>query len=110
MKKVLSCLMSASLSAIFCSSSFAGMPLGGLAVTVSPAGDVLVVGGDNRALLIADAAKMEVTNRLWLGVCIVEVQFNKDGSQLLVEDNDGTVHQIDTKTWEVVKSEKKPHE
>lgn len=107
MKKMLSCLLFAGLLTVFCSSAFAATPLGGLAVALSPTGDVLVVGGDNRALLIADPAKMEVTNRIWLGVSILDLQFNKDGSQLLVEDTDGTVHQVDAGTWKLVKSEKK---
>ncbi|PKO18790.1 hypothetical protein CVU37_05275 [candidate division BRC1 bacterium HGW-BRC1-1] len=90
-----------------CTASFAATPLGGLAVALSPAEDVMVAGGDNRALLIVDTAKMEVTNRAWLGVSITDLQFNKDGSQLLVQDTDGTIHQVDAKKWEVAKSEKK---
>lgn len=85
----------------------AATPLGGLAVAVSPSGDVLVAGGDNRALLVIDPAKMETTSRAWLGVSILALEFNKDGSRLLVEDTDGTVHLVDAKTWQVLKAEKK---
>lgn len=107
MKKMLSSVLFVGLITMFCASAFASSSqLNGLAVALSPADDVLVVGGDNRALLIADPATMEVTNRLWLGVSIYDLQFNKDGSQLLVEDTSGTVHQVDAKAWKLVKSEK----
>ena len=107
MKRTMVGLLFAGLFMVTGTAAFAATPLGGLAVALSPAGDVLVAGGDNRALLITDTKKMEVTERAWLGVSILDVQFNKDGSQLLVEDTDGTLHQVDAETWKVVKSEKK---
>lgn len=84
-------------------SALAATPLGGLAVAVSPAGNTLAAAGDNRVLYVLSAGKLEVTNRIWLGVCIVELQFNKDGSTLLAEDTNGTIHLIDAKTWQVTK-------
>lgn len=78
-------------------------PLGGLAVALSPAGNVMVAAGDNRVLYVVDPAKMEVVNRVWLGVCIIELEFNKDGTMVLAEDTDGTLHQVDAKTWKTVK-------
>ena len=85
----------------------AGTPLGGLAVALSPSGKVMVAAGDNRVLYVLDAAKMEVTNRVWLGTCIVDLQFNKDGSTVVAEDTDGTLYLIDAKTWKPGKQEQK---
>jgi hypothetical protein len=85
------------------SAALAANPLGGLAVALSPKGDVMVAAGDNRVLYVLDPAKLEVASRVWLGVCVVALQFNKDGSMLLAEDTDGTLHQFDTKTWKAVK-------
>jgi hypothetical protein len=93
-----------SLVVVFCSTAYAAVPLGGLAVALSPAGDVMAAAGDSRVLYVLDAAKMEVTNRVWLGTCIVDLQFNKDGSVLLAEASDGILFQIDTKTWQVAKN------
>ncbi len=107
MKKDLLFSVFSGLVTMSCSTTLAGTPLGGLAVAVSPVGDVLVAGGDSRTLLISNSAKMEITNRLWLGVTMVALNFNKDGSKLLVEDTDGTLYLVDAKTWKVVKSEKK---
>ena len=85
----------------------AGTPLGGLAVALSPSGNVMVAAGDNRVLYVLDPAKMEVTNRVWLGTCIVDLQFNKDGSTVVAEDTGGTLHLIDAKTWKPGKQEPK---
>jgi hypothetical protein len=87
--------------------ALAANPLGGLAVALSPKGDVMVAAGDNRVLYVLDPAKLEVANRIWLGVCVVDLQFNKDGSMLLAEDTDGTLHQVDAKTWKPVKQMQK---
>ena len=84
--------------------AFAVTPLGGLTVALSPDGKVMVAAGDNRTLYILDPGKMEVTQRVWLGVCIVGLQFNKDGNVLLAEDTDGTLHLIDVKTWQEKKN------
>ena len=78
--------------------------MGGLTVALSPDGKVMVAAGDNRTLYILDPGKMEVTQRVWLGVCIVGLQFNKDGNVLLAEDTDGTLHLIDVKTWQEKKN------
>ena len=85
----------------------AGTPLGGLAVALSPSGKVMVAAGDNRVLYVLDPAKMEVTNRVWLGTCIVDLQFNKDGSTVVAEDTDGTLHLIDAKTGKPGEKEQK---
>lgn len=89
------------------SAALAATPLGGLAVALSPAGTPLVAAGDSRVLYVMDAGKMEVSHRIWLGVCIVDLQFNRDGSVLLAEDTDGTIHAIDTKIWQVQKQMQK---
>ena len=67
----------------------------------------MVAAGDNRVLYVLDPAKLEVTNRVWLGTCIVDLQFNKDGSTVVAEDTDGTLHLIDAKTWKPGKQEQK---
>ncbi|EIC21634.1 YncE family protein [Thiorhodovibrio frisius] len=85
-------------------------PLGGLAVALSPKDDILAAAGENRTLYVLNTENMEVVNRLWLGTCIIKLDFNKDGTVLLAEDTSGTLLSIDTKTWEVAgnrpKSEK----
>jgi len=98
--------MKASLPSLFvglglmaAASAFATTPLGGLAVDLSPTGDVLACAGDNRVLYVMDAAKMEVTKRIWLGVDAVNLKFNSQGSKLVIEDTDGTLHLIDSKSW-----------
>lgn len=89
------------------SSALAATPLGGLAVALSPGGNLLTAAGDNRVLYVLDPGKMEVSQRIWLGVCILDLQFNKDGSVLLAEDTDGSIHAIDTKTWQIQKKMQK---
>jgi WD40 repeat protein len=88
---------------VFTSTSMAGVPLGGLAVALSPAEDSLVAAGDNRVLYVLNLDKLDVINRVWLGTCIVKLEFNKDGSLLLAEDSAGTLFLIDVKTWQVTK-------
>lgn len=92
---------------MYASASLAAVPLGGLTVALSPDEKVMVAAGDNRTLYVIDPATMEVTGRVWLGVCIVELQFNKDGGKLLAEDTDGALHLIDAKTWKVEKNSPK---
>jgi WD40 repeat protein len=87
--------------------AWASTPLGGLAVAVSPDGKIIASAGDNRVLYVLDAAKMEVTNRVWLGTCIVDLAFNKDGNTLVAEDTDGTLHLVDAKAWKPIKQESK---
>jgi WD40 repeat protein len=87
--------------------ALASTPLGGLAVALSPDGQVMVAAGDNRVLYVIDPAKMEVAQRLWLGTCIVNLEFNKDGGRVVAEDTDGTLHLIDAKTGNPVKKEAK---
>jgi hypothetical protein len=87
--------------------ALASHPLGGLAVAVSPNGKVMVAAGDNRVLYVINPAKMVVAKRVWLGTCVVDLEFNKDGSKLVAEDTDGTLHLIDAKTWNPLKKEPK---
>lgn len=87
--------------------ALAATPLGGLAVALAPNGQVMAAAGDNRVLYVIDPVKMAVTNRVWLGTCILQLEFNKDGTMLVAEDTDGTLHLIDAKTWKPVKKEPK---
>ncbi|WPL16398.1 hypothetical protein Thiowin_01352 [Thiorhodovibrio winogradskyi] len=95
---------------VFASAPMAGTPLGGLAVALSPDEDTLVTAGDNRTLYVLNAADMEIVNRVWLGTCIVKLDFDKDGKVLLAEASDGNLLSIDTTSWQVAgnrpKSEK----
>ena len=93
---ILVCMLASTVSA--------GVPLGGLAVALSPDGKVMAAAGDNRTLYVLDPAKMEVVQRVWLGVCIINLEFNKDGSTLVVEDSDGTLHLLDTGNWQEKKN------
>ncbi len=86
-----------------CLGAQAATPLGGLAVALSPKGDVLIAAGDNRVLYVLDAAGMAVAQRVWLGTGIVDLQFNKEGTFAFAEDTDGTIHQLDTATWATVR-------
>lgn len=81
----------------------AGSPKGGLGdVAVSPDGKTLVVGGDNRVLYVMEEATMTVQKRIWLKTNIYEMEFNKDGSVLVVEDTSGILYFINTQNWEVL--------
>ncbi|MFH0782890.1 MAG: hypothetical protein V2B20_13215 [Pseudomonadota bacterium] len=102
MKKILF-LLGLGLGIMTATSALATTPLGGLAVAVSSAGDILACAGDNRVLYILDTANMEVTKRSWLGVDAVDLKFNGQGSTLVIEDTDGTLHLIDSKSWQSVK-------
>lgn len=95
---------------VFANSVMAGTPLGGLAVALSPGEDILVAAGDNRTLYVLNAQDMDIVNRVWLGTCVVKLDFDKEGKVLLAEASDETLHLIDTSTWQVTgtrpKSEK----
>jgi hypothetical protein len=71
-------------------SAQAAVPLGGLTVAVSPAGDKLVAGGDTRTLLILDPQTLAVKDRVWIETTIVGLTFDKAGTTLAVEDGSGT--------------------
>lgn len=87
--------------------ALASTPLGGLAVGLAPDGQKMVAAGDNRVLYIIDPAKMEIAKRLWLGTCIVDLDFDKDGSKVVAEDTDGTLHLLDYQTGNALKKEPK---
>jgi WD40 repeat protein len=77
----------------------ASTPLGGLTVAVSPKGDQLVAGGDNRTLYVLDPKSLDVKKRIHLGAPIIRMGFSGNGAILAVSDNDGTLHLIETRTW-----------
>jgi len=74
---------------------------------VSPDGKILVAGGDSRVLYIMDSSSLEVKNRVWLKTGIYEMEFNKDGSILVVEDTSEDLYFVKTKDWQVLKTIKK---
>lgn len=88
-------------------SAHGATPIGGLAVAVSTSAEYLVSAGDNRVLYVVDPASMEVSSRIWLGTGIINLQFNRDGSTLVAEDTDGTLHLLKAGTWNVIKKEAK---
>lgn len=71
---------------------------------VSPDGKILAVGGDSRVLYVMDPASLEVKTRVWLKTNIYEMEFNKDGSILVVEDTSETLYFLKTGDWKVVKT------
>jgi hypothetical protein len=82
----------------------AHVPKGGLGdVAVNPDGKTLVVGGDNRVLYVLDASSLVVKNRLWLKSNIYEMEFNKDGSILVVEDTSESLYFISSRDWQTIK-------
>lgn len=87
--------------------SQAHTPIGGLAVAVSPDGATLVAGGDNRTLYVLDAKSLEVRQRVALDTTIWDLAWSKDGSRVLVEDTDETLHAFDTATWQIAWTQKK---
>ena len=62
------------------------------AVAVSPDGKTVITGGQNCTLYVLDAASLKVTRRHWLGTRIGALEFNRDGSVILIEDDKNTVH------------------
>jgi len=77
----------------------AASPLGGLTVAASPSGDKVVAGGDTRTLLVLDPETLEVKERHWLGLSIVDLVFNKDGSVLAVHDTSDLLVLLNTSDW-----------
>ena len=83
-------------------------PKGGLGdVAVSPDKTILVAGGDSRVLYVINPSSLEVKKRIWLKTGIYEMEFNKDGSILVVEDTAETLYFIKTQDWRVIKTIKK---
>lgn len=62
------------------------------AVAVSPDGKTVITGGQNCTLYVLDAASLKVTRRHWLGTRIGALEFNRDGSVILIEDDKNVVH------------------
>ncbi len=89
------------------STASAHTPLGGLTVAISPDDLTIVTGGNNRVLYVMDAKSLAVKKRIWLKTSIWGLDFNKDGSKLLMEDTAGTISFINTKTWKLEKEVKK---
>ncbi|NIM15041.1 MAG: hypothetical protein GTO45_24020 [Candidatus Aminicenantes bacterium] len=82
----------------------AHVPKGGLGdVAVNPDGKTLVAGGDNRVLYVIDSSSLKVKNRVWFKSNIYEMEFNKDGSILVVEDTSESLYFISTRDWQAVK-------
>jgi len=77
----------------------AALPLGGLTVAVSPAGDKLVAGGTTRTILVLDPETLAVKARHWTGYSITGLSFDKSGRVLLVSDTDDAVHLFETTGW-----------
>jgi hypothetical protein len=107
MKRIILCSLCLGLLFSWPLTASASTPLGGLAAALSPDGKNMVAAGDNRVLYVIDPAKMEVAKRLWLGTCIVDLEFNKDGSKVVAEDTDGTLHLLDPQTGNSLKKEPK---
>ena len=99
MKNIYSSLAVTALSLSLATATFAGVPLGGLTVAISPDGKTLVAGGDTRTLLVIDPETLEVKNRVWIETTITELLFNKDGSTLLVGDSAERVLSYKTSDW-----------
>ncbi len=84
---------------VLASVAHAGLPLGGLAVAVTPAGDKLVAAGDTRTLLVLDPATLAVKDRIWTGAPMVDLAFDKSGKVLLTVDTDDAVSLYETGKW-----------
>lgn len=87
----------------------AAVPLGGLTVAVSPKGDQLVAGGDNRVIYVLDAKTLEVKKRVPFAAPIIRMGFDAGGGMLAVSDNDGTLHLIETAGWTTKTEQKNRH-
>ncbi|HUN11145.1 MAG TPA: hypothetical protein PLE50_02585 [Rhabdaerophilum sp.] len=87
----------------------AAVPLGGLTVAVSPKGDQLVAGGDNRVIYVLDPQTLEVKKRVAFPAPIVRMGFDAGGGMLGVSDNDGTLYLIETGGWTTKATQKNRH-
>ena len=86
-------------AAFVATSTFAGVPLGGLTVAISPDGKTLVAAGDTRTLVIMDPESLEVKNRIWAETTITDLHYSKDGEILLVGDSAERVLTYKTADW-----------
>lgn len=106
---VLTAALAAGLAMLGSAPAFAAVPLGGLTVAVSPKGDRLVAGGDNRVIYVLDPKTLEVTKRVPFAAPIVRMGFDASGGTLAVSDNDGTLHLIETAGWTTKAKQKNRH-
>lgn len=81
------------------SHGFAGTPIGGLTVALSPDESMLVASGDPRTLYITDPATLVVKDRIWVETSVFDLSFNKDGSVLAVQDTKDEVRLYSTSDW-----------
>ncbi len=99
MKTALRCVATISAALSLVTSTYAGVPLGGMTVAISPDGKTLVAGGDTRTLVILDPVSLEVKNRIWIETTITDLHFSKDGGTLLVGDSAERVLSYKTSDW-----------
>ncbi len=85
--------------------SFARDPdWGGLGpVAVSPDGKTIVTGGQNRVLYAVNAQTFEVTRRVWVEARIGFLSYNKDGTRIVMEDEEENTEILDAATLQTVK-------
>jgi WD40 repeat protein len=103
-----SIILALALVLLLAGAALAHTPKNGLGdVAMSPDGRLLVTGGGNRVLYVLDPASLQVQKRVWLKTGIYEMEFNQNGSTLVVEDTKETLHFVDSATWKIKKSVKK---
>lgn len=82
--------------------AFAGTPIGGLTVTLSPDESTLIASGDPRTLYVTDPATLEVKDRIWVETSVFSIDYNKDGSVLAVHDTKDEVRLYSTSDWSLM--------
>ncbi len=96
-------LVTAAGALLFLPIAGAAVPLGGLAVAVTPDGTQLVAGGDSRALYVLDPQTLAVKQRVHLGRSIVALAYSADGKRLWVEST-SAVQMLDAAMWKVLET------
>jgi len=61
-------------------------PINGLTVALSPDNSTLIASGSNRTFFRMDPTTLEVQERIWNGLSVTKMVFNKDGSVLAATD------------------------
>ncbi len=69
-----------------------------------PSKDILYVAGEFNTIILLDANSGKIIDQIDVSFPVVDMQFNKDGSQLLVESDDRKVHFIHPETGEESKA------